>query len=177
MHARTDVYELITERIIDKLGSGAVPWHKPWTDAGPPMSLVKKRPYRGVNVFLLASTGYESPYWLTWNQLKKLDGSVKKGEKACPVVFWKWYEKRTDDTDDHGDPVVMRRPVLRFYRVFNTQQCRGIEDSVSDFSITARDHDRIAAAVRTSRHMQSRATWPLSSSARACGGRTLSGES
>ena len=91
--------------------------------------------YRGYNKraqFLLVYTKEAHA-----NQLKKLGGSVNKGERACPVVFWKWYERQTDDTDEHGTPVVVRRPVLRFYRVFNTQQCRGIEDNVPGFNVVA----------------------------------------
>ena len=57
-----------------------------------PRNLVTQKPYRGINPFLLMAMGYESPHWLTFRQASQLGGSVKKGEKACPVVFWKQME-------------------------------------------------------------------------------------
>lgn len=55
-----------------------------------PLNLISKREYRGLNVFLLNSMSYQSPFWITFNQAKELGGTVRCGEKACPVVFWKW---------------------------------------------------------------------------------------
>jgi hypothetical protein len=40
-----NVYEIITERIMQKLGQGVVPWHKPW-EQGIPRNLVTNKPYR-----------------------------------------------------------------------------------------------------------------------------------
>src|ERR1700730_18297475 len=59
-------YQIITDSIVKQLESGVVPWRKPWrTDV--PMSLASLKPYRGLNVLLLASQGYASRYWLTFN--------------------------------------------------------------------------------------------------------------
>jgi antirestriction protein ArdC len=33
-------------------------------------NLISKKPYRGINMFLLALQGYGSQYWLTFNQAK-----------------------------------------------------------------------------------------------------------
>ena len=56
------VYEIITNRIIEKLEAGIIPWHKPWQSAeGMPKNLISKKEYRGINVFMLAVQGYESP--------------------------------------------------------------------------------------------------------------------
>jgi antirestriction protein ArdC len=45
-----DVYSIITERIIEKLEQGTIPWHKPWRSIGAPRNLVSKKSYRGINV-------------------------------------------------------------------------------------------------------------------------------
>jgi antirestriction protein ArdC len=58
-----DVYEIITERIINLLEREIVPWRRPWTARGLPRNLVRK-PYRGVNYFLLSATKYVSSFWL-----------------------------------------------------------------------------------------------------------------
>jgi antirestriction protein ArdC len=116
-------YERITERIVALLSQGTVPWHKPWqVKTGLPRNLVTEKPYRGINVFLLMAMSYESPYWLTFRQSIELGGNVKKGEKSCPVVFW----KRTD-TEDGEDEDQKKRPFLRLYHVFNIAQCEGLK--------------------------------------------------
>jgi len=86
-----------------------------------PQNLVSRRPYRGVNVFLLHAMAYQSPYWLTFRQAQELGGNVRKGEKACPVVFWKWLDV------DEGGPDKRRVPFLRYYSVFNVAQCDNVE--------------------------------------------------
>src|SRR6266436_9051455 len=48
------VYEIITEKIIKQLESGAAPWRKPWT-CQTPANLVTQKEYRGLNIFTLAS--------------------------------------------------------------------------------------------------------------------------
>ena len=121
-----DVYQSVTDRILDLLEQGTVPWRKPIKSSGGeggwPSNLSSKRPYRGINVFLLAVTawteGYESPHWLTFRQVKEKGGYVRKGEKGSLVVFWKQYATKDRST---GDPITV--PVLRHYTVFNTEQC------------------------------------------------------
>ena len=115
-------YERITERIVSLLSQGTVPWHKPWkVKTGLPRNFVTQRPYRGINVFLLMALSYESPYWLTFRQAIQLGGNVKKGEKACPVVFW----KRMETKEEADEP--KKWPLLRLYHVFNVAQCEGLK--------------------------------------------------
>src|SRR5207248_996622 len=76
-----DVYQIITDRIINLLEQGTVPWHKAWSsDDRLPMNLCSGKPYRGINVFLLHVTGYGSPYWLTLKQANERGGHIRKGE-------------------------------------------------------------------------------------------------
>jgi len=120
------VYQIITERIIEQLEKGVLPWEKPWADAGIPQNLLTKRPYRGINLWLLSMLGYERNYFVTFKQLRELlGGKVKKGEKAIPVIFWHWKEVTDEDSGE-----VRKIPFLRYYLVFNVSQCTGIEDKV-----------------------------------------------
>ena len=125
-----EVYSIITERIIEKLEAGTVPWHQPWRSIGAPRNVVSNKFYRGINIWLLTIQGYTSPYWATMRQINELGGQVRKGEKATPVVFWKIYvngvevkaretEAETQETEGQG----RRRFVLRYYSIFNTEQC------------------------------------------------------
>jgi len=118
----SNAYQVITDRIMGLLEQGTVPWHKPWKGGGEAMNLISKRNYRGINRFLLNVASYASPYWLTFNQAKKLGGHIKKGEKSTPVVFWKLLEKEDEQTGKKKEI-----PVLRYYRVFNLEQTEGIE--------------------------------------------------
>jgi len=118
-----NVYEVITSRIIQQLESGVAPWHKPWkASTGWPRNLVTKKPYRGINVLLFHCMGYESPCWLTLRQANMLGGTVRKGEKACPVVFWK--RLTVGEKDDSEKREI---PLLRYYHVFNLAQCEGLK--------------------------------------------------
>ena len=113
------VYEIVTERIVAALEAGVIPWRRPWTQTLPPRNLASGKPYRGINVALLSLGDFGSPYWLTYRQATERGGHVRKGEKGSPVVFWKILE----DTED-GEK---RAPLLRYYTVFNAEQCEGIE--------------------------------------------------
>lgn len=116
------VYQIITDRIVSLLEEGTVPWHRPWGGSeNHPRNLVSDKPYRGVNVFLLSSAGYEAPYWITFKQARQRDGHVKKGEHGLPCVFWNWVERDNAETGE-----TERRPFMKCYTVFNVQQCDGI---------------------------------------------------
>ncbi len=117
---KNDVYQIITDRIIRLLESGTVPWHKPWKGGSEaPKNFVSRKTYRGINFFLLSAAGYSSPFWLTFKQVKSLNGWVKPGEKSFPVVFWKILEETTGGESK-------KIPFLRYHSVFNVAQCEGI---------------------------------------------------
>jgi antirestriction protein ArdC len=116
------VYDLVTARILQQLENGVAPWRRPW--GGPmrfPRNLTTLKPYRGVNVFLLACQSYDSPFWLTFKQAQEIGGHVRKGEHGSPVVFWTEWQTTDKET---GEPAKI--PVLRHYTVFNAGQCEGI---------------------------------------------------
>jgi antirestriction protein ArdC len=119
-----DVYQLVTDRIIELLEAGTVPWQKPWTDTGVPMNVLSKRPYRGINLWLLLALPYERNLFLTWDQLKKIGGSVNKDEHGHVVVFWKNVIKKPEEFGTDGKPKTT--PMLRYYKVFNIEQCKDI---------------------------------------------------
>src|SRR5688500_5696881 len=120
---KLDVYQIVTDRIIELLEKGTVPWQKPWTDVGIPMNAVSKRPYRGINLWLLLSLDYERNLFLTWDQIKKHGGSVNRNEKGQIVVYWKVTSKK----DENGEEVKERKSrLLRYYKVFNIAQCRDL---------------------------------------------------
>jgi antirestriction protein ArdC len=126
---RVSVYDVVTERLIQALEQGVVPWRREW-DAGSfqaPRSLASGKGYKGINFFILGmmSSRFSSPYWLTFRQARERGGHVRKGESGLPVFFWKIYER--DAQDEAGKDQEDRRFVARYYTVFNVEQCEGIE--------------------------------------------------
>ena len=131
-----DVYQMVTDMIVSKLEEGVVPWHKPWAvkpgddmgmfgPMGPaPRNLVSNKPYRGVNVFILGCQDHTSRYWLTYRQAHSLGGHVRKGEHGTMVVYWKFI--RVSEEQDDGTKVSKRIPLLRYYTVFNLDQCEDV---------------------------------------------------
>ena len=140
---KKDAYQRITERILSLMAGGKVPWDRPWDLAAQgPMNLTSKKAYRGANVWTLGLTqmdrGYSSRYWCTYNQAKKLGGSVRKGEKGSPIMFWRFVE-----TEKNGAKKTI--PFARHATVFNTDQCDGLEGKVPAPVLTPRDVEPIAA--------------------------------
>ncbi len=122
-----DIYQSITDRFLEQLKKGTVPWQQPWTSCV--QNIVSRKPYRGINAFTLGMTDRTSPFWLTFKQALDLGGHVKKGEKSLPVIYYKLLEKQ----DAAGRPVVRedgrpdRIPFVRWANVFNLDQTEGIE--------------------------------------------------
>jgi antirestriction protein ArdC len=154
-----DIYSIVTERIINLLESGVVPWRRPWTSTGLPRNLVSKKPYRGVNFFLLSASKYVSPFWLTMRQANELGGHVRKGEESTAVVFWKIddVKQSSEGLDNEETGKTRRRFLLRFYRVWNVEQCelpQGVLDKLP--KIETHEHDPIEAAERIIADMPNR---------------------
>jgi antirestriction protein ArdC len=122
-----DIYGIVTDKIITMLDQGVIPWHQPWHGRGVPCNLLTMRPYRGINVLLLNMLGYKQNYFLSFNQIKAIGGSVKKGEKSELIVFWKYLEKKGETETDETESKLRKR-VLRYYHVFNIEQCTGIPE-------------------------------------------------
>lgn len=147
-----DIYAIVTEKIINLLEQGIVPWRRPWTSAGLPRNLVSKKTYRGINHFLLSASKYVSPFWLTMRQANELDGHVRKGEESTVVVFWKVEDAKDSAADfnkEETDEKARQRFLLRYYRVWNLEQCE-LPQAVLDKlpKIETHQHDRIEAAER-----------------------------
>jgi len=140
------------EKIINLLEQGVVPWRRPWTSTGLPRNQVSKRPYNGINYFLLSASKYVLPFWLTYRQATELDGHVRKGEESTIVIFWKVEDLKQSGEDldaEESNEKNRRRFLLRYYRVFNLEQCE-LPQAVLDKlpKIETHEHDPIEAAER-----------------------------
>lgn len=113
-----DIYAEITNRIIDQMEQGTIPWQKPWVASGSCVSYATGKPYSLLNQMLLGRPGE----YATFKQIQAVGGYVKKGQKASMVVFWKWLEQEDKETGE-----VKEIPFLRYYNVFHIDQCEGLK--------------------------------------------------
>lgn len=138
----------IAEAIIERAKSGQpIEWVRPWSNHGPAFesSYASGKPYRGVNQMWLAMTamahGYSSGYWITYNAAKKAGGNVRKGETSTPIFkvrVWTEINKETGKEEER-----------RFFgvdRVFNLDQCDGVEAPGEDATGPVSDAERDAHA-------------------------------
>lgn len=135
---RTDLYQSVTDQVIEQMDRGCVPWVQPWgrdTVTAPcalPQNASTGRTYSGINILLLWSAAIETrrttPYWLTFRQALGLGGHVRKGERGTTVCYAdsfipKAEAKKAQLTGD--DP--QRVGFLKRYTVFNADQCDGLD--------------------------------------------------
>ncbi|BDS15659.1 ArdC family protein [Aureispira anguillae] len=135
----TDVYQEVTNKLIQLLEKGTVPWKQLFkaSEYGFAQNYYTKHQYSGINWFLLNFvTNYEVPYYLTWKQVQKLGGKVIKGSQAERIYYVNFY--CTDDegktlsaaevrtAEENGTPL-KKHPYLRRYTVFNISCTEGIE--------------------------------------------------
>lgn len=116
------VYEMVTDRIIEQLESGVIPWQKPWTGVrSGAFNRISKKPYSLLNQMLLKFDGE----YATFKQWADLGGHVRKGEKSEMVCFWKI--QPVEEEQEDGTKVVKQIPLLRYYNIFHISQVDGVE--------------------------------------------------
>lgn len=117
-----NVYQIVTDRIMEALEQGTVPWQKPWTGVrSGAYSRSTGKPYSLLNQILLGKPGE----YLTYKQVQDAGGQVRKGEKASFVVFWKMFPKIEKNKDGKEVKVVI--PLLKYFNVFHIDQCEGVQ--------------------------------------------------
>jgi len=112
-----DIYAEITNRIMEQMENGVIPWRKPWVAAGSAISHATGKSYSLLNQMLLGRPGE----YATFKQIQAAGGHVRKGEKSSMVVFWKWIEQEDEETGEKKEI-----PFLRYYNVFHIDQCEGL---------------------------------------------------
>lgn len=145
-----EVQQAITDRTVEWITKhDDVPWHKPWTVlTGQPRSMSTGKPYRGLNIWVLALTaqdeGYTSPWWGTYNRIAQLSGmvhdpkrhrwvspdgtprGVRKGSHGTRVYYWevKHYPDPTPQDPKHEGTYMFAKVDV----VFNADQADGLPE-------------------------------------------------
>ena len=118
------VHDIVLEKILQQMEKGKIPWVKGWGN-NPPINYVTRKPYTGINILLLSKGGE----YLTFNQIQKFKGKIKKGAKAEIVVFFKPYTKIVEEKDPETGEIIEKEKellVLRYYHVFHISDTEGI---------------------------------------------------
>lgn len=119
---KTNVYEMVTNRIIEQLEQGVIPWEKPWTGVRDgAFNRVSKKSYSLLNQMILGKSGE----WATFKQWTDLGGHIRKGEKSSFVTFWKIYP--IEEVQEDGTKIVKNIPLLKYINVFHISQVDGVE--------------------------------------------------
>ena len=128
---KANVYQAVTERILEQMSKGIIPWQQPWSgDAEQAISYSTGKPYSFLNQMLLGMRGGE---YLTFNQVKAQGGRIKKGAKAGMVVFFKQIvvtDVKVKENENGEKEEVKEQhlvPLLTSYNVFHINDCEGIK--------------------------------------------------
>ena len=126
------------KEVLKAIKSGKAPWQKPWKEGELleiPKNATTNNGYKGVNLINLALSGYNDPRWLTFNQAKKLNCKVRKGEKSRAGFYYS--PTRLEEELVNGKPVLdengkekmvsVDKPVFKSFSLFNATQVEGME--------------------------------------------------
>ena len=100
-----DIYSYITDLIINTIEKvGHLPWQKNWVGSGAngaAKNYVSKKEYSGANFILnfdikfdedgkgyLVPIHFKQPYYLTFNQIRETNASLREGSKARRVIYY-----------------------------------------------------------------------------------------
>ena len=159
-----DIYKMVTDKIIGMLKSASpTDYHRAWKDDVffIPINYASKKPYRGINRLLLQERigfagAFRNPYFLTFKQIKKHKGTLKKGAKGYEVIYYsiryvvpadknsgrKAYsstnaQKVLDFLDKYklSEDIVGRIPMIRYYNVYNGADIENIDFKLEELQI------------------------------------------
>ncbi|MDU0372075.1 ArdC family protein [Hymenobacter endophyticus] len=132
--AKRNVYEVVTNLIIDQLEKGVVAWKQPWSQGANgiwPSNYATKREYSGFNAFYLNLVAAGRPaLYLTYNQAKALGGQVRRGEKGHLITFFRPAERTKPAAEGQPQPEGKKkeqRGTLQYFTVFHYSQIDGID--------------------------------------------------
>ncbi len=143
-----DMYQAVTNRIIERLEQGELTWRKPWSSYGLARNYVSGKAYRGINMLLMnLFSPHSIPYYLTFKQAQELGGNVRKGAKSQQVFYFNVIFKDANNqtlskekAEALGDDVKVIR-FLKYYNVFNVEDIEGVEFKIDDLRLLP--HEKI----------------------------------
>ncbi|MCG8883143.1 DUF1738 domain-containing protein [Tenacibaculum finnmarkense] len=165
-----DIYQMITDKMISLVEkSTGTGYKRKWGQKEfyekdgflIPINFVSKNAYRGVNPWLLKDDFLDvmdNPYFMTFKQIKEKKGTLKKGSKGKPIVYFTLlykfdnpktkkefgtydkeymikYIKNFGYSKSDFDDVVNSIPILKYYNVFNGSDIEEIDFKLDELKL------------------------------------------
>ena len=127
-----DVYQKVTDLIVERMKQGEIPWVKTYkvNGIGCAISHISKEPYSLLNQFLL----HEPGEYFTFKQAQKEGLKIKKGAKSKFVVFWKiltYAQAKEQGEFIEEDSINFKTiPCLKYYNVFHESDVEGFQREI-----------------------------------------------
>lgn len=155
-----DVYQMITDRMLSLIKeANSKDYKKTWSAKTYgkgytiPFNFASKKRYRGVNLFLLTDfKPLENPFFLNFKQVEEMKGTITKGAKGLPVVYFTKlfkvedkaknidfgtydFKKAVEFAKSKGISIdrISKIPILKYYNVFNGKDITGIDFDLKNF--------------------------------------------
>ncbi|MCH7415445.1 ArdC family protein [Belliella sp. R4-6] len=140
---RKDVYQMVTDLIIEKLENGIVPWRQVWEGGEIPANYLTKKCYNGINMCILISAQCRKPYFMTFKQAQSLGGSIRKGSKGLPVCYWgfSYLDQKSgrklmeEEVKKMHPSKITKVGFLKYYTVFNIEYVEEIGYEIPETGI------------------------------------------
>ncbi|MBE7693282.1 ArdC family protein [Tenacibaculum finnmarkense] len=165
-----DIYQMITDKMISLVEkSTGTGYKRKWGQKEfyekdgflIPINFVSKNAYRGVNPWLLKDDFLDvmdNPYFMTFKQIKEKKGTLKKGSKGKPIVYFTLlykfdnpktkkefgtydkeymikYIKNFGYSKSDFDDVVNSIAILKYYNVFNGSDIEEIDFKLDELKL------------------------------------------
>lgn len=136
-----DKNQLVVDQLIALLESGVKPWSRPWKstkDSRDYQNIFTRKAYSGINPLLCQISnmthGYESPFFLSFNQARQQGWKIIKGSKATNIRFTKSGTNKVEVEGDNGETSIeSKRFFHQNWSVVFSLDC--VDDSDSDIKI------------------------------------------
>jgi len=134
------ICQMVADRVLEELENGVAPWSQPWFGSDRFVSHTTGKHYSLLNCLMLGKPGE----YATFKQITDEGGKVKKGAKSKVVVYWSPFKKKEINAD--GEEVEKVHFVLRYYRVFNLNDCEGMKKKYLNDDDTRFVHETVKDA-------------------------------
>ena len=134
------ICQMVADRVLEELEKGVAPWSKPWFGSDRFVSHTTGKHYSLLNCLMLGAPGE----YATFKQISDEGGKVKKGAKSKPVVYWSPWKKKEINAD--GEEVEKMVFILKYYRVFNLNDCEGMKKKYLNDDDTRFIHETVKDA-------------------------------
>lgn len=132
-NSQQNIYKEVTGRIVNRLAQGDIPWRSPYftVNATDKINYVSRKPYQGINRYLLDKPGE----YISFNQANK---QIRKGAKGYMIVKVGHYipkslkdkEKELLEKGESTDR--LKVPYLKKAYVFSLDDTNGIPSKLTD---------------------------------------------